>query len=173
MPEMSDKAFVLYDPDGRGLLVAVVYRILKNNDIAGWFYGHVGSGEYDSAYFCITRDGNLEPTHFYAGRAGTEWDRDYQMTGIWLGVSGTIFITPELQEQLQAIQRPFAQRWLYIDEQSGFVYLNTDRVKTMQIEEDDSYSYASLGLDLDILNYIASKWPLNTPLSYYQAKPVT
>lgn len=159
---MNDQAYLIYDPDGRGLLIALVYRVLKNSDVVGWYYGYAGNGVYEETYFQITRGETLEPVRYYAGSTPKEWDRDYLLSEQRLDAS--IFVPDEVQELLIQVRRGFVERWLVRDEKIDRFKLNDERLRDMELDEDDSYYYASEGLDKKLLALLAAKWPLQAPL---------
>ncbi len=166
---MNDQAYLIYDPDGRGLLIALVYRILKSNDVVGWYYGYVGNGAYEATYFQITRGETLEPIRFYAGSSRKEWDRDYLLSNQKLDAS--VFVPDDVQELLDQVRQGFLEYWLVRDEKINRFKLNDERLREMELEEDDSYSYASAGLDRNLVALLAKKWSLQAPIPDFGAEP--
>ena len=159
---MKDNHYVLYDPHGRGILAALTYRVRKNCDIVGWFYGYAGNSEYAQAFFQIVRDTKLKPVHYYAGAQSKEWDRDYLIDTIWFEES--IYVAEDTQNLIEDMYQRFAEHWLLPDKDKESFKLNDCCLKEMEMDEDDIFCYASKDTSQEVLNLIASKCPLVTPM---------
>ncbi len=159
---MKDNYYIVYDSHGRGILVALTYRVLKNGDVIGWFYGYAGNNEYAKAFFRIVLDTHLQPAHYYAGSSSREWDRDYLTKAIWFEES--IFIDEDIQQIMSTMYQNFSEYWLLPDKKKGCVKMNNNCLKEMEMDEDDIFYCASKNTSQKILNLISSKCPLVTPM---------
>ncbi|MDX1656749.1 MAG: hypothetical protein R3310_16185, partial [Candidatus Competibacteraceae bacterium] len=118
-----------------------------------------GNSEYRQSYFHIVRNATLQPVRYFAGSTSREWEWDHLLENPRLEAS--IFVTEELVQLLEDIKAAFVKNWLVLDARSGEYRLNDDRLREMQLEEDDSYSRA-VNVDWNLLALIASRWNLLT-----------
>jgi len=170
----TPECFIAYAPRG-GLLCAVVYSP-RGNDLCGWWIGRDEGAEYRRAYFLIedyytSREGAFFATADDDLRGG--WRLDYAAKAPIL--ERPLQVDDALVHELEQLQLAFAREWLVFaaddDAQAEAKYyqqaelaMGAVAVRHRRLGKFDNtqpvWRYFSHGLDSNVLEQLARKWPL-------------
>lgn len=172
----TPEVYIAYTPRGVGLLGAVFY-LAEENDIYGWWSG-ARDNEFPTAFFLLENFYSPAKTAFYATR-GTDvyggWVSDYS-DGREVALGMPLPVTEVMCHALEEIQSEFAREWLFYPDDpaaQGDVAayqhaklpvqgVNVKSKKLHKLNKDDVvWTYNSHGLDLNVIDYIRQRWPLD------------
>lgn len=172
----TPEVYIAYTPRGAGLLAAIFYFV-EGNDIYGWYTGARG-GEFPAAFFQLENYYAATRTVLYATR-GTDvyggWAFDYT-DGRELALDKPLPVDNALCHLLEAAQSEFAEEWLFYQDDpaaqgeiaayhhDGLAVqaVNVKHRKLHKLNQDDViWHYSSPGLDLNVMDYMRQRWPLD------------
>lgn len=167
-------AYIAYSPLGKGLECAVTYYV-DGFDVQGWWIGFM-DGDYTPAFFKLERFFTDDDTVFLA----TE---DADLYGGWRYIYSKsqprlhipIAMDDELCHKLSRLQEAFFNEWLWVRDGSDHqaeehAYAEAElAVQRVNIrygmlgkfkKEDAIWTYESHDLHLNVLTYLAQRWPM-------------
>ena len=168
-------SYLAYTPRGVGLLAAVVY-LAADKDVYGWWTGARNS-DFPSAYFLLEDFFSVRGTTFYATR-GMDlyggWALNYASSQPELGTP--VRVADDMAHQLEKLQDAFWAEWLFFSDDQGVedevaAYARSElplqqvNIKSSRLNKLDStdviWTYASPGIDLEVIDYMRARWPLD------------
>lgn len=167
--------YLAYAPRGPGLMCALFY-IVHDKDVYGWWIGSAG-GEFPSAFFLLENFFSAEKTVLYATRGSDiygGWTFDYSSSRPEL--DKPIPVDEDMCHELNRQQFAFASEWLFFEGARGIEeeiaaygrqelavqVVNVKSARLNKLNKDEAvWSYASPGFDMDILDSLMRKWPLD------------
>lgn len=179
MTKMNEPtSFLAYTPRGPGLMCAVM-SIVAGNDVYGWYTGSA-SGEFPAAFFMLEHYYSTHETAFYRSVEDDvygDWVLAYPPLAIDTGRSPPV---PEpMCHELMRAQDAFIAEWLfYADDPAaaeevewyhehelalGSVAIRHARLNRLD-HRDVVWTYASPALDLNIIDLLRERWPLDYSL---------
>lgn len=172
--ETQPQAYIAYAPRGPGLECAVTYFV-QGKDVYGWWIVFKDYA-YLSAYFKLENFFSRLDTIFYATEASDVyggWRYQYSRTPAKLDKA--IPIDDETCHQLDQLQDAFVNEWLWLkgdpdsaEESAAYARdelavedVNVKHGKLGKLKKDAPvWTYESHNLNLDILEYLSTHWPL-------------
>jgi len=172
---VNPMVYLAYTPRGAGLLAAVVY-IVVGKDVYGWWTG-ASNSDFPAAYFRLEDFFSVSGTTFHASRgmdlyAG--WVFNYSSSTPEL--EKPVPVEQEMAHELERIQDAFWAEWLFFSDDRGadaeiaayasselpLQAVNIKNNKLNKLDKDDViWTYASPGIDMDIIDYLRARWPLD------------
>jgi hypothetical protein len=169
------EAYIAYAPRGPGLECAVTYFV-QGDDVYGWWIGFKDYA-YPSAFFKLERFFADADTIFYStdgsdvyGGWCYQYSRDHPELG------KPVPIDDEVCHKLDQLQDAFANEWLWLkgdpdsaEESAAYARdelavedVNLKHRRLGKLKKDAPvWTYESHGLNLDILEYLSTRWPLD------------
>ncbi|CAJ0779889.1 hypothetical protein LMG7141_00944 [Ralstonia condita] len=172
-------AYLAFEPKGPGLMCALMV-IVEGDDVYGWYTGPA-KGSFPAAFFMLERYYSTHETAFYHSvqddvYAG--WRLAYPPVEIDAGRQPPV--QPPMCHALEQRQDAFLAAWLFYRDDPG----NADEVQWYATQHlplghtgirheqlnrfapgDVIWSYASPGLDLNIVEFLRRRWPLDFALA--------
>jgi hypothetical protein len=167
--------YLAYTPRGAGLLAAVVY-VAAEKDVYGWWTG-ASNSDFPSAFFLLEDFFRVSGTTFYATR-GMDlyggWAFNYSSSQPELDKPEPV--ADDLSHELEQLQDAFWAEWLFVSDDKGIedevaAYARSElplqqvNIKIARLnkldKEDVIWTYASPGIDLEIIDYMRQRWPLD------------
>jgi hypothetical protein len=167
--------YLAYAPRGAGLLAAVVY-VAVGEDVYGWWTG-ASNSDFPAAYFRLEDFFSVSGTTFHASRGSDlygGWAFNYSSSTPELDKA--VPVEQDMAHELERMQDAFWAEWLFFSEDKGAAAeiaayasselpLQTVNIKTSKLnklnKDDVIWTYASTGIDLDIIDYMRARWPLD------------
>jgi hypothetical protein len=169
------QSYIAYAPHGPGLECAVTYFV-EGKDVYGWFIGFKDYA-FPSAYFKLENFFSTSDTIFYA-TAGSDvyggWHYIYSRPEPRL--DRPVRVDDEVCHKLDQLQDSFANEWLWLhgdpDSESEAAAYERDEIAVQDVnvrhrklgrlkKEGPIWTWESHGLNLDIVEYLATRWPLD------------
>ncbi|MBA3902466.1 MAG: hypothetical protein C0522_02135 [Rhodocyclaceae bacterium] len=170
-------AYFAYAPQGAGLMCAVVC-LAEGNDVCGWWIGSEG-GEYPPSYFLLDGFYSGDEPRFYATSGGDlygGWRLDYGKPCPEL--PEPVAVPDALCHRLEHLQFAFAREWLFFAddkdaetaneiaayEKQGLPVLpvNIQHRRLGKLSQHGPvWTYASPGLDMNVIEHLRRHWPLD------------
>lgn len=170
-------AFLAYAPQGPGLMCAVVC-LAERNDVFGWWIGSQ-QGLYPPSYFMLENFYSTAGTCFYATAGGDVyggWRVDYsEPHGL---LPEPLPLKDELCHRLEQLQFAFVREWLFFADEGDAdtvaeiaayeklglpvlpVGIQHRRLGKLD-QHGPVWTYASPGLDMNVVGYLRRHWPLD------------
>lgn len=168
------EAYIAYAPRGLGLECAVTYFV-QGEDVYGWWIGFKDYA-YPSAFFKLERFFADADTVFHATQGSDVYGGwRYRFSRSDPRLEEPIGIDDDLCHKLDELQDAFAREWLWFksdpasaEEATAYVQaelaveeVNLKHRRLGKLKKDAPvWTYESHGLNLDILDYLATHWPL-------------
>lgn len=171
----TPQIFVAFAPRGAGLLCAVIY-VVRERDVYGWWIGYKDAA-FPSAFFKLENFFSAGPTAFFATEGSDlygGWKFDYSSDPPRLGKP--IPVDEDIAHELDRMQDEFVAEWLFLrgdegaeDEVAAYrqqeLPLQDVSIKARKLHkfntDDVVWRYYSKDLRGEIIEYLASKWPLD------------
>jgi hypothetical protein len=169
------ESYIAYAPRGPGLECAVTYFV-EGNDVYGWFIGFKDYS-YPSAYFKLEDFFSTRETVFYATEGSDVyggWRYEYSRREPRL--DKPVPIEDAICHKLDQLQDAFANEWLWLrggpgSESEARAY-EQDEIAVQDVnvrhrklgrlkKESPVWTWESHGLNLDVVEYLATRWPLD------------
>ncbi len=170
---MQPRFYLANAPRGAGVAAALFY-LADGEDVCGWFTGARNHG-CESMYFALEHYYAKEPTVFWRSMGDDVHGR--WAAGDSSTVSGIHCPVPESAcHELERLQAEFADEWLfYADDPRAAKEIDAFRqlgmpvgqvnVRSSQLGRFDrtqpTWTYASPGIDLNLIAYLARHWKLD------------
>ena len=177
MAPLEHEAFLAYAPRGAGLLCAVCYLKDDNGvDLSGWWIGFKDHG-YVPAYFTLQSFYTLEDSVFLATEGSDlygGWRYNYSRSRPLL--DPPVRVDDALAHRLEQLQALFFGEWLfdrtdrgapeelawYAAEELAVQDVNIRHQRLNKLDRNDAvWIYRSRGLDGQVIDYLAARWPLD------------
>jgi len=168
------QVYITYTPRGAGLLCAVVFRVM-DKDVYGWWTGFKDAA-FASAFFKLEDFYSTEDTVFYATEGSDiygGWRYNYAASRPELGKG--IAVEEEACHILEQLQDQFFSQWLFTPVEPGvageLAAYRQMELPTQEInikhrmlnkldKRDVIWTYLSKDLDMQVINYMMVRWPL-------------
>jgi hypothetical protein len=169
------ESYIAYAPHGPGLECAVTYFV-DDKHVYGWFIGFKDY-VFPAAYFKLENFFSREDTIFYATDSSDVyggWRYNYSKSQPDL--DKPVPIEDEICHKLGQLEDAFANEWLWFrgdagSEQEAAAYekdeiavqdVNVKHRKLGKLKKAGPiWTFESHGLNLDIVDYLALRWPLD------------
>lgn len=167
--------FFAYAPQGPGVMCAVFY-VVHEKDVYGWWIGSE-EGEFPPAYFMLENFYSTRDTRFYATQGNDVYGGciiDY--TEGHKPLDEPLPLPQDLCHELEQQQSAFVREWLFFAddrdaatevaayEQTGLpvqpVNIREKRLHKFE-RHGPVWTYASPGIDMNLIDYIRERWPLD------------
>jgi len=169
------EAYIAYAPRGPGLECAVTYFV-QGDDVYGWWIGFKDYA-YPSAFFKLERFFADADTIFYSTDGSDVYGGwRYQYSRDHPKLEKPVPIDDEVCHKLDQLQDAFANEWLWLkgdadsaEESAAYARdelavedVNLKHRRLGKLKKDAPvWTYESHGLNLDILEYLSTRWPLD------------
>jgi hypothetical protein len=169
------EAYIAYAPRGPGLECAVTYFV-QGRDVYGWWIGFKDY-TYPSAFFKLENFFADADTIFYASEGSDVYGGwRYQYSRSRPELDRPIPIDDDICHKLDQLQDAFANEWLWLkgdpdSAQESAAYAQDElavedvNVKHHRLgklkKEAPVWTHESHGLNLDIVEYLSARWPLD------------
>lgn len=172
-------AYLAYQPNGPGLVCAVMV-LVDGPNVYGWYAGP-SRGQYVSAFFMLEQYYSTHETAFYrtiGDDVYDDWVLAYPPEEIDLGARSPL---PEgVGHELERAQDAFVAEWLvYRDDPASAADIEWYRARNLPLahagircdklpkltEAQLTWTYASPTLDLNIIDCLRKRWPLDFALA--------
>lgn len=172
-------SFLAYEPDGQGLMCAVTLFVDGEN-VFGWYTGPA-RGDFAAAFFVLDRYYSTHETAFYhtvENDVRDAWVLAYPPLEIDADRHSPV--PDELIQPLLHAQAALVAEWLfYCDDTAAAADLEWYRMRNLPLAHAGirceklsklksngiAWTYASPGLDLNIIDFLRKRWPLNYALA--------
>ncbi|GLU31381.1 hypothetical protein WKR88_19760 [Trinickia caryophylli] len=172
-------SFLAYQPDGQGLICAVTL-IVEGDNVYGWYTGPAG-GNFTAAYFVLDRYYSTHETAFYhsvENDVRSDWVLAYPPLEIDAGRHSPV--PEDVSHELERVQGAFAAEWLfYCDDTAAAADVEWYRMRSLpvtyagirceKLSKLDPvgvfWTYGSPGLDMNIIDFLRKRWPLDYALA--------
>lgn len=172
-------SFLAFEPDGPGLMCAVMI-IVEGENVYGWYTGPAGA-KFAAAFFVLDRYYSTHETAFYHSVEDDvydDWVLAYPPMEIDAGHHSPV--PEELCHALERAQDAFVAEWLfYCDDPAAAADLEWYRKRSLPLthagirceklnklkEGEVVWTCASPGLDLNIIDFLRERWPLDYALA--------
>jgi hypothetical protein len=169
------EVYLAYAPRGPGLECAVVY-VVDNDDAYGWWIGFKDY-QFPSAYFKLENFFGRGETVFYATEGSDiygGWRYQYSKNAPKL--DKPIRVDDAICHKLDQLEDAFANEWLWMRgdrdselESAGYAKdelavqdVNVKHGKLGKLKKDGAvWTYESHGLNIEIIEYLSTRWPLD------------
>lgn len=171
--------FLAYEPDGQGLMCAVMV-IVEGENVYGWYTGPA-RGKLGAAFFALDRYYSTHETAFYHSvqdDVRDDWVLAYPPMEIDAGHHAPV--PDDLSHELERAQDAFVAEWLfYRDDAAAAADVEWYRMRNLPLAhagirceklnklkaDGIAWTYASPGLDLNIIDFLRKRWPLDYALA--------
>ncbi|MGG1943419.1 hypothetical protein AB1286_20340 [Trinickia sp. NRRL B-1857] len=172
-------AYIAYQPLGHGLVCAVMV-LVDGSDVYGWYAGPL-RGQYVSAFFMLEHYYSIHETAFYHSVGDDvydDWVLAYPPKDIGLGPRSPL---PQgVGHELERAQAAFVAEWLVFSEDEAHAAdVEWYRARSLPLEHVGircdklpkftetplEWTYASPALDLNIIECLRKRWPLDFALA--------
>jgi len=168
------QTYIAYAPRGPGLECAVTYFV-EGDDVYGWWIGFKDYA-YPSAFFTLERFFADADTIFYATDGSDVYGGwRYQYSRKQPALDKPVPIDDDISHKLDQLQDAFVNEWLWLkgdadsaDESAAYAHdelavedVNIKHRRLGKLKKDAPvWTHESHGLNLDILEYLSTRWPL-------------
>ena len=167
--------YLAYTPRGAGLLCAVVLTTDESN-VYGWYTGAKGN-EFPASFFMLENFYSIRESAFYHTVADDVYD-DWVIAypPLETKLDRPVPVPEEMCHALARMQDVFAEDWLfyadspyaegeskaYAQQKLPVQSVNIKNKKLNKLDKKDVvWNYASPGLDMNIIEFLRSRWPLD------------
>ncbi|WP_296227733.1 hypothetical protein [Ralstonia sp. UBA689] len=172
-------AFLAYEPKGPGLMCAVMILIDEEN-VYGWYTGPA-NGKFPAAFFLLERYYSTHETAFYHSVQDDMYD-GWVMAypPVDIDVGNRLQVPEAMYHALEQYQDTFVAEWLfYRDDPDAAAETAWYRAQDLplahagirhtmlnKLDRDDLiWTYHTPGLDLNIVEFLRRRWPLDYALA--------
>jgi hypothetical protein len=168
------EVYIAYAPRGPGLECAVTYFV-QGDDVYGWWIGFQDYA-FPSAFFKLENFFSPGETTFYATDGSDIYGGwRYQYSRAQPKLDEPLAADDEICHKLDQLQDAFTNEWLWVkgdpdsaEESAAYSQdeiavqdVNVKHRRLGKLSKDSAvWTFESHGLNLDILDYLATHWPL-------------